>query len=91
MGAAVIDFVMFEARILGKASGATRCKIPILRFWRLLVGIPDFTEGGGRYTEALRRFRRNGRTNRKIPITIAILEPIESLRDDPMRPHAVGI
>ena len=67
-GDALIDFILFEARVPGNASYAIRCKISSLRLGRLLVGVPDFTEGGARYTKALRSFRRQGRISRKIPV-----------------------
>ena len=53
---APIGFILFEARILGNAEKAIRFKIASPRFRHLLVGMPDFTEGGGaihRYCEAL--------------------------------------
>ena len=50
----LIDFIMFESKILANAPNIISGEISGIRFWRLLVGIPDFTSGGGRYTQVLK-------------------------------------
>lgn len=44
--------------------------------------MPDFKEGGGRYTQALRSFKRQSRVNRKIPASTPMFEYVESLQGD---------
>ena len=46
-GDSLTDYIMFESKILANAPNALSGKISGIRFWRLLVGVPDFTVGGG--------------------------------------------
>ena len=39
----LIDFIMFESKILANAPNTISGEISGIRFWHLLVGIPDFT------------------------------------------------
>ena len=67
-----------------------QCKIPGVRFWRLLVGVPDFTLGGGRYAQVLKSARRNSRASRKIPATLDMLSEV-ALHRNPETIQGVGI
>ena len=77
---APIDFILFGDRILGNAANGIRRMISSVRFWHLLVGMPDFTDGGGRRARSLRSFKRQGRTDRKIPVAITTLGMVDSLQ-----------
>ena len=70
----LIDFIMFETRVLAIAANTVSAKISGIRFWHLLVGMPDFTLGGGRYTQVLKGCRRGSRVSRKIPVTLEMLQ-----------------
>lgn len=43
----LIDFTLFESKVLSNTPSTIRGEIPSIRFWHLLVGMPDFTLGGG--------------------------------------------
>ena len=86
----LIDYITFGATILGNSPNAISAKISGVRFWHLLVGMPDFTLRGGRYTPVLKSVRRNSRVSRKIPVTLGMLYAI-ALRRNPDYPQGVGI
>ena len=64
--------------------------ISSIRFWRLLVGMPDFTIGGGRYAQLLKSLRRDSRVSRKQPVTMEMLARIKAEMDAP-NPQSVGV
>lgn len=85
-----IYYIMFGAKILGNSPNTISAKISGVRFWRLLVGVPDFTLGGGRYTQVLKSVRRNSRAGRKIPATLDMLSEV-ALHRNPEDIRGVGI
>ena len=87
---ALIDFIIFESKISASAPNTISCKISGIRFWRLLVGMPDFTLGGCRYTQVLKCARSNSRVNHKMPDTMEMLTDITSQQCVDM-PETIGI
>ena len=81
---------MFEERVLANAPNTISGKISGVRFWHFLVGMPDFTLGGGRYTQVLKCMRRNSRVQRKKPVTLEMLTYVDSLRQ-PEDHQSIGI
>ena len=86
----LIDYIAFESEILANAPNTISGEISGIRFWNLLVGMPDFTLGGGRYNQVLKSVRRNGRVNRKIPAVLEIMWEIES-QQRPDNPKSIGV
>ena len=56
---ALIDFILFETRVMGNTVDVAKGKISGIRFWHLLIGFPDFTVGGGRCLKVLKSARRS--------------------------------
>ena len=54
----LIDFMLFEAKMMGNTAPTISAKISALRFWHLISGYPDFSLGGGRYRFVLKGLRR---------------------------------
>ena len=65
-GDSLIDYIMFESKVLANAPDTISGGISGIRFWHLLVGMPDFTLGGGMCTQVLKSIRRGIRANHKI-------------------------
>ena len=86
----LIGYIMFEAKILANSPNTISGKISGIRFLHFLVAMPDFTLGGGRYTQVLKILRRGSKVNRKAPFTLEMLTSIAALQqlDDP---KSVGI
>ena len=42
----LVDFMLFEAKMMGNASPAIAGKISSVRFWHVVSGYPDFPIGG---------------------------------------------
>ena len=74
----LIDYIMFETKVVAPAPNTVSGEISGIRFWHLLVGMPDFTLGGGRYTQLLKSCRRGSRANRIIPVTLEMLPVVTS-------------
>ena len=77
-GGNLIDYVLIESGIPPGAPGATGGKIPILWFWRLLVGVYDVSLGGWLYFQVSKRLRRGSRVDRKGPMTLEMPNRIVS-------------
>ena len=84
-GDGAIDFVTFESQILGIDANTIRFEIPSLWFGRLLVGMPDFTEGGGCCAQVLRGVSCQNRISRKTPATLPIIARLGPLEDGQRR------
>ena len=41
----LVDFILFESKVIANSPGAIRGGISSLRFWHLLAGMPDFAWG----------------------------------------------
>ena len=52
-GETLINWILFETRIMGLQASTMRTKIPCLRYWHLLSGFPDWGRWAGRYKQVL--------------------------------------
>ena len=59
--------------MLANPPGTIRGNISSIRFWHLLVGMPDFPLGGWRYVHVLLGLSRNSRANRKMHATLEMM------------------
>ena len=73
-----IDYIMFESKVLANAPNTISGEISGIRFRHLLVGMPDFTLGGGRYTHVRKSVRRGSSVNRQISVTLEMLSELAS-------------
>ena len=48
-GDLLIDFVLFEAKVMGNACPAIRGKLAAIRFWHVASGRADFSAGRGAF------------------------------------------
>ena len=86
----LIDFILFETRVMGNTVDVVKVKIPGIRFWHLLIGFPDFTVGG-RYLQVLKSARRSRSINRKIPASVAMLERLNVVQSENPTGLNIGI
>lgn len=70
----LVDFIMFESRVMQNASDTLRPKLSAIRFWHVVFGLDDFAKFGGRYHQALKGMRREHKVNRQIPFTPDVIE-----------------
>ena len=70
----LIDFIMFESRLMKNTSDSIRVKVSAIRFWHIVCGLDDFTKFGGRYQQVLKGMRREHKTNRKIPFSVDMID-----------------
>ena len=70
----LIDFIMFEARVVKNASDSIRAKISAIRFWNVISGLDDFTKYGGRCQQVSKWMKRYHNVKRKIPFSLDMLE-----------------
>ena len=74
----LIDYIMFGPKIIANAPNAISGGISGIRFGHFLVGMADFTLGGGMYTQVLNIIRRDSRVRRKIPVALEMVSHIAS-------------
>ena len=69
----LIDWILFEARILGNQVGTIRSKISAIRYWNILSGYPDFAKWSGRYKQVLKSITRKDAVKRNYPFNLELL------------------
>ena len=73
-GERLIDWILFEARILGVRVGTIRSKISAIRYWNVLSGYPDFSKRAGRYKQVLKSIARKLVVKRNYPFNLELLQ-----------------
>ena len=66
----LIDWILFETRILGLQVSTMRSKISGLRYWHLLSGYPDWSKWAGRYRQVLRSVAKKDMVRRNYPFNL---------------------
>ena len=61
----LIDFVMFERRVMKNTSDTIRVKLPAIKFWHGITGLGDVAKVGGRYLQVLKGMQRNHKVQRE--------------------------
>ena len=62
----LIDFVMFESKLMKNTCDTIRVEISALRFWHIVCGMGDFTKFGGMCKQVLKGMRRRHKVNHKM-------------------------
>ena len=73
----LIDWVLFETRILGLQASTMRSKLSGLRYWHLLSGYPDWSKWSGRYKQVLKSVAGKDRIQRNYPFNLELMQRVK--------------
>ena len=69
----IINWILFETRVLGLKAGTMRGKISAVRYWHLLAGLPDFSKWCGRCKQILKSIEKESTAQRNYPFNLELI------------------
>ena len=72
-GETLINWIIFETRIMGLQASTVRAKISGLRYWHLLSGYPDWGKWSGRYKQVLNSVAKKDVVLRNYPFNLELM------------------